>query len=426
MVLHEKDGTDRGSARFDVGLKGEFRGLRRLGTLAAALVLLGACSTDRAFWRSAPDGSAGRPETAAVEEPATRLELVRETQRLLSRLGYHPGAADGIEGPKTQAAIRQFQADSGYSADGQISPDLVDRLEVTLLDQNTPTEQNEHGEPGLPQYQAGTTYVYSDGRIETVTGVDGERVRWQTNRGAIFTTYRNFALPWAFWQSTSGGGWRSLTVDPHALWPLSPGNEVSFLARTTVRDSARNPKPGQSQETWHCSVAGSDRISVVAGWFDTVKVVCERTLPEPAPRLIRIWHYAPSIGHYVRLNDVYDAMELDRHVELVAIRPSSYGWPPVARAGLSQAMQYALEQGSAGEETVWSSSGVEVRVTIKPVAKYTRGDGKTCRTYVQTWDLADGKQRYPGAACRNPSGKWQIPGLEDSAALSDRANRGFS
>ena len=121
-----------------------------------------------------------------------------------------------------------------------------------------------------------------------------------------------------------------------------------------------------------------------------------------------------------------DAIELDRHVELVAIRPSSYGWPPVARAGLSQAMQYALEKGSAGEETVWTSSGVEVRVTIKPVAKYTRGDGKTCRTYVQTWDLTEGKHQYPGAACRSPSGKWQIPGLEESADASEVAKEGLS
>lgn len=426
MMLRERNRTIRGSGRSEDRIRGWSRGLHVIGGLAAVLVLSGACSADLAFWRSAPGEIAGQPETVVVDRPATRLQLVRQTQRLLGRLGYRPGAADGIEGPKTKAAIQQFQADNGYAADGHISPNLVDRLEVTLLDQKMPDEQSEAMEIHLPRYQAGTTYVYSDGRIETVTDVDGEKVRWQTNRGAIFTTYRNFALPWAYWQSDSGAGWRSLTVDLHALWPLDAGNEVAFLAKTTVRDSARNQEPAQTAETWHCSVAGSDRISVVAGSFNTVKVVCERAMPGPAPSLMRIWHYAPSVGHYVRLNDVYDAMELDRHVELVAIRPSSFGWPPVARAGLGQALQHALENGSAGAETVWSSSGVDVRVTIRPVVKYTRGDGKTCRTYVQTWDLSEGRHQYPGTACRSPSGKWQIPGLEDSVNISSSAEEDVS
>ena len=413
----------RGTGHSEHGFRAGPRSLRVIGGLAAALVFLNACGADLAFWRGEPDDLVGPPDTVALDGPTTRLELVRQTQLLLARLGYSPGAADGIEGPKTKAAIRQFQADNGYAADGQISPNLIDRLEVTVLDQKVPDEPSEPNRPRLPHYQAGTTYVYSDGRIETVTGVDGEKVRWQTNRGAIFTTYRNFALPWAFWQSKTGTGWRSLTVDPHALWPLNAGKEVAFSATTTVRDPSRSQEPGRSTEAWRCSVAGSDRISVVAGSFNTVKVVCERTLPEPAPRLTRIWHYAPSIGHYVRHNDIYDAMELDRHVELVAIRPSSYDWPPVARAGLGQALQYALENSSAGEETVWSSSGVAVRVTIRPVAKYTRGDGKTCRTYVQTWDHSGGKDRYPGTACRSPSGKWQIPGLEDDATISESAEQ---
>ena len=227
MVLREQDRTIRGSGRSEDGIRGRPRGLRVIGGLAAALVFLSACSVDLAFWRSESGEAVGQPEVVALDGPATRLELVRETQRLLVRLGYQLGTADGIEGPKTKAAIQRFQADNGYAADGHISPDLVDRLEVTLLDQKLPDEQSKPSKPHLPRYQAGTTYVYSDGRIETVTGVDGEKVRWQTNRGAIFTTYRNFALPWAFWQSETGTGWRLLAVDPHALWPLDTGNEVA-------------------------------------------------------------------------------------------------------------------------------------------------------------------------------------------------------
>ena len=57
---------------------------------ASALAILAGCG-------EADDSGATQPETAAVDGPATRLELVRQTQHFLARLGYRPGAADGIE-----------------------------------------------------------------------------------------------------------------------------------------------------------------------------------------------------------------------------------------------------------------------------------------------------------------------------------------
>lgn len=41
-----------------------------------------------------------------------------EVQQMLSDLGYSPGSIDGIAGPKTLAAIREFQEDSGLRVDG--------------------------------------------------------------------------------------------------------------------------------------------------------------------------------------------------------------------------------------------------------------------------------------------------------------------
>ena len=38
---------------------------------------------------------------------------VRQRQLLLAYLGYDPGAIDGANGPKTKAAIKAFQQDSG-------------------------------------------------------------------------------------------------------------------------------------------------------------------------------------------------------------------------------------------------------------------------------------------------------------------------
>jgi len=53
---------------------------------------------------------------------------VRDIQAGLQRLGYNPGPADGRMGPKTSAAIRQYQQDNGMPVDGQPSQAVLDSI----------------------------------------------------------------------------------------------------------------------------------------------------------------------------------------------------------------------------------------------------------------------------------------------------------
>ena len=53
---------------------------------------------------------------------------VRDIQAGLQRLGYNPGAADGRMGPKTSAAIRQYEQDNGMQVDGQPSAAVLDSI----------------------------------------------------------------------------------------------------------------------------------------------------------------------------------------------------------------------------------------------------------------------------------------------------------
>jgi TPR repeat protein len=57
-------------------------------------------------------------------------ETIRETQRLLARLNFQPGAADGNLGPQTERAIRDYQREAGLPITGITSPDLVASLKV--------------------------------------------------------------------------------------------------------------------------------------------------------------------------------------------------------------------------------------------------------------------------------------------------------
>jgi peptidoglycan hydrolase-like protein with peptidoglycan-binding domain len=69
-----------------------------------------------------------RPETTAAATAGrpggTARDTVRSIQKSLAALGYDPGPADGAMGPRTSAAIREFQADYGLPVTGQASGEL--------------------------------------------------------------------------------------------------------------------------------------------------------------------------------------------------------------------------------------------------------------------------------------------------------------
>lgn len=90
----------------------------------------------RAFQRSRglpADGYASTKLLARVQqavegrEPMGR-EQVRAIQSRLNARGFDSGVADGLPGPKTQAAIAAFQRASGMTADGQPSPAVLSAL----------------------------------------------------------------------------------------------------------------------------------------------------------------------------------------------------------------------------------------------------------------------------------------------------------
>jgi membrane-bound lytic murein transglycosylase B len=59
----------------------------------------------------------------------TRDQLLR-LQRELASLGYDSGVADGIPGPATRAAIRDYQRDHGLIPDGHLHAELLEALSI--------------------------------------------------------------------------------------------------------------------------------------------------------------------------------------------------------------------------------------------------------------------------------------------------------
>lgn len=61
------------------------------------------------------------------ETPLSLTERL-DAQTALARLGYNPGAPDGVIGLGTRQALRAWQNAEGLTADGYLTPDLVRRL----------------------------------------------------------------------------------------------------------------------------------------------------------------------------------------------------------------------------------------------------------------------------------------------------------
>jgi peptidoglycan hydrolase-like protein with peptidoglycan-binding domain len=66
-----------------------------------------------------------RPETATVRP---RSDLVASMQRELTQLGLYEGAADGMLGPRTDQAIREFEKSQGLRITGEPTATLLDMM----------------------------------------------------------------------------------------------------------------------------------------------------------------------------------------------------------------------------------------------------------------------------------------------------------
>jgi peptidoglycan hydrolase-like protein with peptidoglycan-binding domain len=75
-----------------------------------------------------------RSSSASAEPVRTGMDpnMVREVQADLRRHGYDVGPADGRLGPRTQAAIRQYEQLNGLPVDGMPSGALLEHLQSHL------------------------------------------------------------------------------------------------------------------------------------------------------------------------------------------------------------------------------------------------------------------------------------------------------
>lgn len=109
-----------------------------------ALVATGAaCSSDSegADDTTTTTTEAASQDTTPKESEAT-IRFDKAIQQELADVGCHPGAVDGVLGPKTDAAILEFQTADGLEADGELGPETEAALKKAVAEGRTVCGEN--------------------------------------------------------------------------------------------------------------------------------------------------------------------------------------------------------------------------------------------------------------------------------------------
>jgi opacity protein-like surface antigen len=82
----------------------------------------------------------------AANEPVSPRQLghsgVRQVQQALDKDGFHAGRADGIYGPETQAALKDFQKSKNIQNSGQLDRQTLSDLGVKMASNQNMQSQN--------------------------------------------------------------------------------------------------------------------------------------------------------------------------------------------------------------------------------------------------------------------------------------------
>jgi peptidoglycan hydrolase-like protein with peptidoglycan-binding domain len=75
-------------------------------------------------------GAAAESGRMSGGKMAAGKEHVKAVQQALKDKGHDPGAVDGVMGPKTQAALKEFQSKEGIKESGRLDAETMSKLGV--------------------------------------------------------------------------------------------------------------------------------------------------------------------------------------------------------------------------------------------------------------------------------------------------------
>jgi peptidoglycan hydrolase-like protein with peptidoglycan-binding domain len=95
------------------------------------------------------NGSQAQNENRANASANLNQDEIRQAQQALNQKGFNVGRPDGLMGPKTENAIKEFQQKQGLNATGQLDDQSLAALGVSAstTGQNTGQSSQQRGNP---------------------------------------------------------------------------------------------------------------------------------------------------------------------------------------------------------------------------------------------------------------------------------------
>lgn len=260
----------------------------------------------------------------------------------------------------------------------------------------------------LPTYRAGDKFYYSNGARDTVVSVNGDDVEMinKNKRKSIYS--RNPFQPYKYFESSTKHTTKNTDAVLGNLWPLSIGKGDKYISNASYI-TIQTGQAKDFRQIWECEVEGSERVTILAGNFDTYRVTCERYSDAGKRYQTRTWFYAPEIQSYVLRRDFYFSSKKERFRELTAIRPSLTDLERKIRNSIVRSWQDALENSRSGEMVSWSNKAGTIKAEVVPLSTFKAENGQYCRTYRQYLTLDGATRTYGGVACRTEKLKWRTP-----------------
>ena len=99
-----------------------------------------------------------------INEVNAATANIKEVQTVLKKWGYYTGAIDGINGPKTIAAVKRFQKKYGLTQDGIVGPKTAAKMGLSVSSYTSSSSYNNNDLYLLAKL------VHSEARGESYTG----------------------------------------------------------------------------------------------------------------------------------------------------------------------------------------------------------------------------------------------------------------
>ncbi len=111
-------------------------------SVSAALLLSATPLWSQSLIRVHGTQSQSQSQTMESDQQGMSQNDVQSAQQALKDKGQDPGPVDGIMGPKTQAALKQFQQDQGPEATGTLDDQTKQALGLETGNNNSETNSN--------------------------------------------------------------------------------------------------------------------------------------------------------------------------------------------------------------------------------------------------------------------------------------------